>query len=205
MCFKFTFQRDNLIYTDLPLNDFQLWQALSTQQAHTMVTVSRAAADRVNGVVLNNVFTRSSAITDIPCDSGTNTFQVYQGMQVMITQNRDKKVGVINGQAATVINAKNRTVHLKLSNGHTVFTHPITYVDQQGQRLTTYPFTPSYAMTICKSQGATLEKLLLWLDCTFICRPFTCPSKRRHFFFNADVSSTTPTSGHDNLNSPRNT
>ncbi|KAJ7375875.1 hypothetical protein OS493_038301 [Desmophyllum pertusum] len=170
-----------------------------------MVTVSRAAADRVNGVVLNNVFTRSSAITDIPCDSGTNTFQVYQGMQVMITQNRDKKVGVINGQAATVINAKNRTVHLKLSNGHTVFTHPITYVDQQGQRLTTYPFTPSYAMTICKSQGATLEKLLLWLDCTFICRPFTCPSKRRHFFFNADVSSTTPTSGHDNLNSPRNT
>ena len=31
--------------------------------------------------------------------------------------------------------------------------------------MTRYPFTPTYARTICKSQGQNLKHLLLWLDC----------------------------------------
>ena len=28
----------------------------------------------------------------------------------------------------------------------------------------TYPFVPAYALTICKTQGQTLERAILWMD-----------------------------------------
>ena len=31
--------------------------------------------------------------------------------------------------------------------------------------MTSYPFTPAYARTICKSQVQNLKHLLVWLDC----------------------------------------
>ncbi|KAJ7359042.1 hypothetical protein OS493_019949 [Desmophyllum pertusum] len=40
----------------------------------------------------------------------TNQFPVFKDMQVIITKNRDKKSGIINGQRATVINSQNNTV-----------------------------------------------------------------------------------------------
>lgn len=39
------------------------------------------------------------------------------------------------------------------------------YLNDQGQREVRYPFSPGYGVTISKTQGATLQKVLLWLDC----------------------------------------
>ena len=34
--------------------------------------------------------------------------------------------------------------------------------------MTAYAMVPAYAMTISKSEGATIEKLLVWMDCSHV-------------------------------------
>lgn len=85
-------------------------------------------------------------------------------MRVMLTENRDKESGFVNGQRAVVISNRRNTVLLGLPNGDTLFTHPISSLDDDGTRQVAYAFTPGYGVTICKSQGATLSKVFLWLD-----------------------------------------
>lgn len=87
---------------------------------------------------------------------------------MVITQNRDRRAGIVNGQRATVINCQNDTVIVRLANGRIVFTHPVTTIAENGQRRPRFSFSPSYAMTICKSQGATIQKALLWRDCPYV-------------------------------------
>ena len=45
----------------------------------------------------------------------------------MITQNRDKKNGVVNSQMAKILCVQNGTVFLELKNGKIVNTYPVTY------------------------------------------------------------------------------
>ena len=85
-------------------------------------------------------------------------------MKVIITQNRDKKNGVTNGQTASVLPTENATIVLKLPNGNIVAIHPVTSI-VDGKRYVCYPITPAYASTICKIQGQTLSKIVVWLDC----------------------------------------
>ena len=47
-------------------------------------------------------------------------------MRVVITQNRDKCNGVVNGQLATVHTVHNNTVYLKLPNEKVVAIYPVT-------------------------------------------------------------------------------
>lgn len=89
---------------------------------------------------------------------------VHQGMRVLIAENRDKESGLVNGQKATEHSATN-TVLLRLPDSRLLFTHPISYRNSDGEREVRYPFTPGYGVTISKTQGATLAKVLLWLDC----------------------------------------
>jgi ATP-dependent exoDNAse (exonuclease V) alpha subunit len=84
-------------------------------------------------------------------------------MKVIITQNREKDLGVVNGQNATVITVQNETVFWKLPNGKIVAVYPVTLMTENGN-VTTYPLVPAYASTICKIQGQNLKKIILWLD-----------------------------------------
>ena len=81
----------------------------------------------------------------------------------MITQNRDKKQNVVNGQMATVEMCHNTTVILKLPGNKLVATYLVTCDSDNGQK-TTYPFRISYANTMCKAQGQNLPKAILWFD-----------------------------------------
>ena len=85
-------------------------------------------------------------------------------MKVIITQNRDKKHGVTNGQSASVVTTENATIVLKLTNGNIVAIHPVTTIVDE-KRYVCYSIAPAYASTICKMQGQTLSKIVLWLDC----------------------------------------
>ena len=76
----------------------------------------------------------------------------------------DKKNGVVNGQRAVVKLVKNETVFLNLPNRLVVATHLVTCKKADGTLLTTYPFVPAYSVTICKSQGQTLQEVVLWMD-----------------------------------------
>ena len=81
----------------------------------------------------------------------------------MITQNRDKTRNIVNGQIATVETCHNATVVLRLPGQKLVATYPVTVQSESGQK-TCYPFRIGYANTMCKAQGQTLEKAILWFD-----------------------------------------
>ena len=162
------FQRHKVLCSSLHPNDEQLWDIRRDRPKHTVLTVSREASGRLNKLALQHIFDRCAAQSRVLCDCSTHDLHVYRDMQVLITQNRDKCAGVVNGQRATVINCQNDTVILRLANGRVVFTHPVTTIADEGHRQTRFPFTPSYAMTICKSQGATIEKTLLWMDSPYV-------------------------------------
>ena len=162
------FQRHKVLGSNANPNDEQLWQIRRDQPNHTVLTVSRAASRRMNTLALQHVFERSLPQSRVFCDSTTHSFHVYRDMQVVITQNHDKRAGIVNGQRATAINCQNDTVIVHLANGRIVFMHPVTTIAKDGQHRPRFPFSPSYAMTICKSQGATIQKALLWMDCPYV-------------------------------------
>ena len=95
------------------------------------------------------------------CDCELPPLPIYKGMSVIITKNSDKKNGVMNGQKAWVDFVHNKTVFLKLPNGSTVSTYMVTSTTPDGGVTTAYPFVPAYALTICKSQGQTLQIVII--------------------------------------------
>ena len=139
---------------------------LSVLQDHPdgmILTVTRAAAATINRVAVNNLFPDLVPCGYVKYDGTNNVQRIYQGMKVIITQNRDKELHVVNGQTATVRTMQNATVFLTLPNDHIVAVYPVT-TTLDGQNQTSYPFVPAYASTICKVQGQNLGKVILWLD-----------------------------------------
>ena len=98
------------------------------------------------------------------CDDNQGKIPIYIGMQVMITQNREKRHGVVNGQEGTICLMEKETVFLKLTYEALVPLYPVTYMNPKTGKGTCYPFVPSYALTMTKSQGQNLKKVLLWFD-----------------------------------------
>ena len=70
---------------------------------------------------------------------------LYRNMRVNITQNRNKKKGILNAQGATVLYMHNFTIFLKLINSKIVAIHLVTEIDNEGNRTTKYPIVPAYA------------------------------------------------------------
>lgn len=77
----------------------------------------------------------------------------------MVTQNLDKATGVVNGQLATIVDNQGRTLILQLPNDKHSFK------DEDEQWHTMCMLVLSYAMTIPKSEGTTIDKLIVWMDC----------------------------------------
>ena len=97
---------------------------------------------------------------------------IFKGMHIIIRQNRDKKNGIVNGQSDIVLMMKSLTVLIKLPNGKTASIYPVSCItnqtDQEGEQnakvRTCHPFVPGYAVTVCKSQGQTLDNVVVWFD-----------------------------------------
>ena len=98
------------------------------------------------------------------CDDEGVEISIYKNMRVLITQNRDKTNSVVNGQQATIHCVQNSTIFLKLTNSKIVSCYPVTFLDCNEERRTCNPIMPCYALTMCKSQGQTLNKVIIWFD-----------------------------------------
>lgn len=86
-------------------------------------------------------------------------------MRIVITENRDIASRIVNGQDATILSNHGNTLLIELPDKKRAFIYPVTH-DVEGQGvITSYPCTPAYARTICKSQGQNLKHLVVWLDC----------------------------------------
>ena len=59
-------------------------------------------------------------------DNDEPSINIYRGMRVVFSQNRDKKNGLVNGQPATVIMMQGFTVVLQLPNSKKVSVYPVT-------------------------------------------------------------------------------
>ena len=156
---------ENRILSDCnPPSEKDLLSVLKNHSESLVLTVSRKASAEVNKVALTKLFSSENALAEIQYDNDESPLPLYKDMKVIITQNRDKKNGVTNGQTASVLTTENTTVVLKLPNGNIVAIHPVTSIVDD-KRHVCYPITPAYASTICKIQGQTLSKIVVWLDC----------------------------------------
>ena len=148
----------------------QLRSILLENSESLVLTVSRKAAQRVNDIAVHAIFMGKTAFASVQMDNTESQMVLFKGMRVIITQNRDKKNGVINGQNDEVVNYELGTILLKLPNSHVVAIHTVTEIAEDGTNRVFYPIVPAYATTICKIQGQTLHKVVIWLDCPYVPR-----------------------------------
>ena len=141
------------------------WHTLEDAPDATFFSVSRAATNRVNNIVITRGFQNKTPLSSIPLENDVNDLLPFGDMHVVVTQTLDKHTGVVNGQLATIQNSHNNTLLLKFPNGKTTFTHPVTTITEDRRSRVHYALNPAYCMTICKTQGANIKKLLLWFDC----------------------------------------
>ena len=153
-------QEGRLVCTDKNSDDAIL-RAFSLHENNFILTFTKAGANRANGIIINSLFRKENPLALLKLDCDLPPINIYFGMRV-ITQNRDKCNGLVNGQLTIVHTVHNNTVHLKLPNEKVVAIYPTTI--KCSNRVTVYPFCPAYATTICKAQGQTLDKVVVWFD-----------------------------------------
>ncbi len=156
-------QHDRVIATDSDISDDNILDAFYKDPANVLLTFTKKASNRANNIIVRAIFTNNNPLLHAQLDCDLDPMPIYAGMRVVITQNRDKANGVVNGQVALVDMVQNTSVFLKLTTGKIAPTYPVT-IKRDGRCKTVYPFVPAYAMTMCKAQGQTLSKVVLWFD-----------------------------------------
>ena len=165
-------QHGRLLTTSAEIDDTKLLSLIRAHASSTFLTVSRNAVARINNLILRNLLPGSMLLGAIQMDNDQPPSNIFRGMRVIITQNRDKKNGIVNGQPAIVTMTQGQTVILQLPNGKKVSVYPVSApeatVGEDGAERpyirTCYPIVPGYAMTIFKSQGQTLDNVVVWFD-----------------------------------------
>ena len=109
--------QDHLICDGLP-SDNLILETLSSHPTGTVLTVTKNASNQINSLVVERSFKGEWALLIGNCDSDFPPIPLHKGMRVVITQNRDKNRGFVKGQQASIVNAENQTVFLRLENGH---------------------------------------------------------------------------------------
>ena len=74
-------------------------------------------------------------------------------MSLVLTQNRNKSLGFVNGQIVTVVNVQSNTLLVRHPEGHIFTVYPVTESTDSGN-VTRYPCLPGYATTITKVKGS---------------------------------------------------
>ena len=164
------FQEDLVLCPGGCLADDDIYRAFSRQAHTTIMTVSRAAAQRINAIVVEQLFAGKQPLSNVPCGqvAGGPPILPYAGMSIVINENRDKASRIVNGQDATLVSVQGKTLILRFPDDQQAFIYPVThYVEGEGD-FTRYPMTPAYARTISKSQGQNLRHLLVWVDCPLL-------------------------------------
>ena len=126
----------------------------------TILTVTKRAANDINFAIIHHLFEHEQPLTCHLLDNGIGICSIYSGLRVMITKNCDKSKGIVNGQCGIVKKIHNHTLFIELPNKQLVAIYRMTTHDSK----ILYPIAPAYALTICKCQGQTLMKCLVYMD-----------------------------------------
>ena len=158
-------QKGKVVCQDRQPSDKDITDLLLEYPNATFPTVSRKASYFVNNAVSQQLFMDCVPLAKIQCRENEEPIDIFKNMRVMITENRDKSMGVVNGQVAAIHTVQGHTILLKLQNDKIVYIHPVTS-NIKGKILTYYPIMPAYGLTITKAQGQTLQKVIIWFDTT---------------------------------------
>ena len=155
-----------VLVTAPPVQDDNLFLALTQFPLATFFTFSRQATSHENRIALERIFPDAPLAT-IQYDCDMTPMPIYRRMKAIISQNRDKKNGVVNGKTATIIHVQDAAIFLHLPSGFIAASYPVS-VYRDGQLWTSYPFVPAYALTVAKAQGQTLDSANMWLDSSIV-------------------------------------
>lgn len=163
---------ERLLHHSRNIDDNTLLAIIKEHPSSTFLTVSRNAVSRINSLILQHLFATGLYLGTVQMDNKETPCDIFKGMRVILTQNRDKRNGIVNGQPGIIMTMSARTVLIKLPNAKVVSVYPVSAMitEQQDDGTekshikTCYPFVPGYAITIFKSQGQTLENVVLWFD-----------------------------------------
>ena len=78
------------------------------------------------------MFQDKTPVSTIPLENDVQEFFPFRDMRVVVTQNLDKRTGMVNGQLATIQNNQNNILLLRFPNGKTIFTYPVTTSSEDG-------------------------------------------------------------------------
>lgn len=132
------------------------------QKAHnTILTISNNAMHAANDTVVRHFYTKHKTLTTLQINDQCPLQTIYRGMHVKITGNRNKVLGVVNGQESTVHTIEWNMVLVALPDKRVVSLYPVTNTKEGGTTCMVLPFVTAYALTTCKAQGQTLAALML--------------------------------------------
>ena len=110
---------------------------------------SNYASDIVNQAILSYLFCDCEPIISFPTSQSTDQpMPIYFRMRVIISENRDKARGFVNGNIGVVHSLSNHTLFVRC-NHQLVAIFPVT--NQQND--TYYPVRPVYSITVAKAQA----------------------------------------------------
>ena len=127
----------------------------------TFLTITRKGSSFINNCIIHYLFHETCPLAEDIKISNGEEINIYQGMQIMITKNICKTLGIVNGQCAVIKDFKKENIVVSLQNCKDVFLH-LTLDEDHDEEY--YPFIPNYGLTIFKSQGKTLDHVTVWLD-----------------------------------------
>lgn len=122
------------------LEDEKIFGAFSRFPETTITTVSRAAAQRVNEIVIKPLFGYRQPLsqTAVGVVAQGNAILAYRGMKIVINENRDKTSRIVKGQDATLVHGHGTTLVVLFSEGERRFAHPVTHAVEGEGDVTRY-------------------------------------------------------------------
>ena len=149
----------------------------------TMMTCTRKAATELNRLALASKYPRRPPLATVPGDPESNPTNyngsalkaasklkpldvpIHKGMRVYITNNVHKDRDYCNGMLAHVEDYCKRSggVRVRTQTNRRVMIYPWTNPHRPGSRAY-YPIRPGYASPIMRFEGASLDRVTVWLD-----------------------------------------
>lgn len=107
---------------------------------------------------------------NIPVTVGYNRLYIYPGMEVFTTIT-DKELGVYNGEVLTIKTIYTNIIECIRQNGEIISINKIPYITEtpNGQKVINpyFPISPTWLLTVHKSQGKTIKNVIVCIDHTF--------------------------------------
>ena len=130
-------EQNRIIFDKTEIVDKDIRKVLADQTEAQVLTVSSKSTNRVNKIALT-LFDTKAYFGEVIYNSELGKAPLYKGLKVVITQNREKQNGVVNGQSATVVHRDSASVFLHHPRGYICCVYPVTLVDQEGNRRIVY-------------------------------------------------------------------